>query len=75
MYYCDGMLPSGPRLPYGSVFLAGLHFSLYTQSHMTTIFNHNLVKGKKNMLHLWKAQTYMAPGVEAGITAFRGRLE
>lgn len=43
---------------------------------MTTVFNHSLVKGKKSqlMLHLWKAQTYMASGVEAGITAFGGRL-
>lgn len=39
---------------------------------MTTIFNHNLVKGKKTtMLHLWKAQTDLAPGVEAGITALK----
>lgn len=75
MYYSDGTLPSIPGLLYGSVFLAGLNFSLCTQSYMTTIFNHNLVKGKKNMLHLWKAQTYMAPGVEAGIIAFKGRLE
>lgn len=25
------------------------------------------------MLHLWKVQTYMAPGVKTGITAFKGR--
>lgn len=47
MYCCDGMLPSVPRLLLGSVFLAGLHFSLCTQNHMTTVFNHNLAKGRK----------------------------
>lgn len=75
MCYCDGTLPSVPRLLLGLVFLAGLHFSLGTQSHMTTIFNHTLAKGRKKKLHLWEAQICVASGVEAGVIAFNGRLE
>lgn len=58
-----------------SVFLAGLHASLYTQSYMTAILNHSLVKGERNHLMScsWKAQSYRASGVGAAIPALPGR--
>lgn len=86
MHYCDGMLPSVPRRP----FCPHRPFSVGHCSWLDFIFhyapktiwlpylNTTWSKEKKKTqptLHLWKAQTYMASGVEAGITAFKGRLE
>lgn len=86
MHYCDGMLPSIPRRP----FCPHRPFSVGHCSWLDFIFHYapktirlpylnttwsKEKKKKQPTLHLWKAQTYVASGVEAGITAFKGRLE